>query len=347
MWDVTPDSARDYLVQTGRLAAAASATITPLAWGVSNLVLRVECSDGPAFVLKQSRPQLRTKIEWLSRCERIYREADFLRAIGPLLPSGAVPQVLFEDRPNYVLGLSAIRADHVVWKQALLEGRLDPVVAATLGRLLGTIHRATALRPELLPDAPDWSLFDELRIDPFYRWIARVHLALARPIDALLADMARHRACLVHADFSPKNVLVHPDGVSLVDFETGHFGDPAFDLGFFLSHLLLKSSLQPARWVAWRRLIGAFWDAYRDTFASGDADLVVTPSATSPRAVAHLAGCLLARVDGKSPVDYLPPPTHQPLVRAVALRWFERLPPTLDHALDDFGNTLTQACGAG
>jgi 5-methylthioribose kinase len=356
MWLLSADNALEYLVQSGHLPAGTTATVSPLAWGVSNVVLRVDPVGRSPLVVKQSRPQLRTKIEWLSRCERIYREADMLRALEPRLPAGTVPAVRFEDRPNFVLALEAIRADHVVWKQWLLEGRTDEPIAARLGELLATIHGSTVGQPELLPDAADWSLFDELRIDPFYRFVARVHPDLAPAIDALLASMAAHRVCLVHADFSPKNVLVHADGVSLVDFETGHWGDPAFDLGFFLAHLLLKS-LRQSDTGSWRRLIDRFWESYQQALQAGNSPAVIDPDATSHRSVLHLAGNLLARIDGKSPVDYLvtrsplapreeggfPPAEREgylpAFVRSIARRWLLAPPATLTAAWDEFLTT--------
>ncbi|MBI1348366.1 phosphotransferase [bacterium] len=342
MWELTAENAVDYLRKLGQTPTDTEAIATPLAWGVSNLVLRIDGPTQPSIVLKQSQPQLRTKIEWLSRCERIYREADVLRATAPLLPDGAIPRVLFEDREHYVLGLEAIRADHVVWKAALLQNHLDLNVARTLGAYLGTIHRQTAGRSDLLPDASDWSLFDELRIDPFYRWIARVHSCLQPAVDRLLSDMAAHRVCLVLADFSPKNVLVHADGVSLVDFETGHYGDPAFDLGFFLSHLLLKSLRGRAHQHDWQRLIIAFWNSYRET-VDHHPNVTVMSTATSARAVAHLAGCLLARVDGKSPVDYLNESWQADFVRQISFQWFDAAPATLEHAWDQWFALLPQA----
>ncbi|MDX1968714.1 MAG: aminoglycoside phosphotransferase family protein [Planctomycetaceae bacterium] len=335
MWELSADNVVDYLNRTGRLRPGSTATAQPLAWGVSNLVLRVEPDDQPPLVIKQSRPQLRTKVDWFSRCERIYREAEVLRALLPVLPPGAVPQVLFEDRENFVLALEAIRPDHAVWKQRLLEDRLDFDVADRLGGYLGLIHRETAGRPDVLPDAADWSLFDELRIDPFYRWIARVHPSIDSAINDLIEEMNRHRVCLVHADFSPKNVLVHVDGVTLVDFETGHYGDPAFDLGFFLSHLLLKSLRSNDQRVDWRRLVTAFWSRYRK-IVDATGQTTVSSTATTARAVRHLAGCLLARIDGKSTVDYLRDPWQPVAVRQTTLRWLADPPPTLDHALDDF-----------
>jgi len=342
MWELTANNAVEYLRTHKVWPSAVEATATPLAWGVSNLVLRIDCPSQPSLVLKQSQPQLRTRIEWLSRCERIYREADMLRALGPRLPKGVIPQILFEDREHYVLGLEAIRADHVVWKPALLAGQLDLSVARTLGHYLGTIHRDSAGRTDWLPDAADWSLFDELRIDPFYRWIARIHPALTAAVADLLAEMEAHRLCLVLADFSPKNVLIHADGVSLVDFETGHYGDPAFDLGFFLSHILLKSLRWPKQALAWQALVLEFWNSYRNTVDDGPGSRIGS-QATSARAPKHLAACLLARIDGKSPVDYLPEPWQQNFVRQISCAWFDAAPATLEHAWDHWFALLPSA----
>jgi len=335
MHELDPENLTSYLIDRGWLPAQSAVDVQPLAWGVSNLVLRAEPQGDPALVIKQSRPQLRTKIDWFSRCERIYREADILRAIAPLLPAGTVPRVLFEDRENYVLGLEAIRADHLVWKQLLLENQLDNAVAKSLGTLLGHVHHKTAGQSSLLPDAEDWSLFDELRIDPFYRWIARIHSPIEPAITNLIDEMSRHRVCLVLADFSPKNVLIHADGVSLVDFETGHYGDPAFDLGFFLSHLLLKSLRWGDAAPQWRQLINLFWNHYQNAVGRGLASPVAA-EATGARAVRHLAACLLARIDGKSTVDYLTESWQPEFIRGLALCWLQVPPANLDMALDDF-----------
>uniref|UniRef100_A0A7C4QS80 Phosphotransferase n=1 Tax=Schlesneria paludicola TaxID=360056 RepID=A0A7C4QS80_9PLAN len=330
MRTLSAENVVEYLRETGRLPADAAATVTPLAWGVSNIVLRIEPAGHRPLVVKQAQPQLRTRQEWFSRCERIYREADALRAWQTLLPPQAVPEVVFEDRPRYILGLEAIRSDHVVWKQRLLEGRLDHLVAHTLGQRMAAIHRGSWRRPDLLPGAEDWSVFEELRIDPFYRQLTRVYPELHRPIQEVIDDMAAHRLCLVHADFSPKNVLVHPQGITLVDFETAHYGDPAFDLGFFLSHLLLKSLLHPAQRRDWRALVDEFLEEYEGGMPAEYATGIWR------RAVRHLAACLWARIDGKSPVEYLTAPPLREFVRRVARDWLSAPPASVHKAVAEF-----------
>ena len=301
MREITPESAADYLRETGRVPEGRAVVARALGWGVSNIVLRVEVEGQAPFVLKQSREQLRTRAHWVSRLERIWTEREALELLGGLLPEGAVPRVLFDDPANYLFAMTCAPDDAVVWKERLLAGEADPAVARRAGTILGTIHAETVGHPALAGPLADTLVFDQLRIDPFYRTVAQVYPDLEPRLRALIASMAADpETTFVHADFSPKNILVHAGGLTLVDFETAHAGDPAFDLGFFLSHLLLKAfRAAPAGASPYLDLIRTFRNAYRQrTGADPGGD-------RARRAHLHVAACALARVDGKSPVDYL------------------------------------------
>jgi 5-methylthioribose kinase len=131
---------------------------------------------------------------------------------------------------------------------------------------------------------------------------------------------------LVLGDFSPKNILVHKQGLIMLDFECAHAGDPAFDLGFFLSHLLLKTIRAAPHDAALAarlaKLVPYFWDAYRDRRHLDEA----ASAALDDRAVLHAAACCLARVDGKSPVEYLDE-TGQAVARAFGREALRSRPP--------------------
>src|SRR5438105_4651841 len=99
MVEITEHNVLDYLRDSGRISPG-PATVELLGGGVSNLVVRVATSEA-TLVLKQSRPQLRTRDAWFSDLERIYREHEVMQALHALLPIGTVPQVLFVDRPNF------------------------------------------------------------------------------------------------------------------------------------------------------------------------------------------------------------------------------------------------------
>lgn len=331
------ETVKDTLIRLGRLWPTDEVAVETLAGGVSNVVLLISPRDGMPFVLKQSRERLRTEADWFSRLDRVYREAEAQRALSKLLPPGAVPNVLWEDRENYCFAMEAIRPDHAVWKRQLLSGQVDRGTFVRAGELLGEMHSQTAGRPDLIIDANEDGVFFELRVDPFYRRIAAVYPSIHGAVHGLIGEMDRSRMCLVHADFSPKNLLVHPDGMSLVDYETVHYGDPAFDLGFFFSHLWLKAVALTAARPQMIAGIEAAWDAYRQTLTAS----TLPGDSLSTRAVPHLAACLLARIDGKSPVDYLREDAHRAFVRDQALGWLQRPPENIDQAFQRLSTATT------
>jgi 5-methylthioribose kinase len=341
MRSIDEQSAEAYLRETGRIGPRETVRISELSGGVSNMVLWVDRPERPGaeFVLKQARSQLRTRHAWFAGVERVWREAEVLAICTRLLKSEAqrsgfaadaplvhTPQILFEDRDNYLFAMTAAPRPNTVWKQDLLAARVDPQIAAACGRLLATLHAASWLDPVIADQIGDCTLFDQLRIDPYYRTLAEVHPETRGELQSLIDSLTRHPRSLVHADFSPKNLLVFSGGLMMVDFETGHYGDPAFDLGFFLSHLALKACHKIPRHAVYLNLSEVFWKTYCDVLGPrvGPQEL----SALWARGVKHFAGCAWARLDGKSPVDYLVDPRRRDLMRGVCREIFSSQPQT-------------------
>jgi aminoglycoside phosphotransferase (APT) family kinase protein len=307
MRELSADNALDYLRGRGWVGPG-PARVEPLGGGVSNVVLRVEQGER-RLVVKQSRPQLRTRDAWFSDLERVYREQEVMEALGPLLPPQTVPAVLFSDRPNYVFAMSHAPAGARPWKELLLAGEVDLATGAHAGRVLGRLHEATARAPALVERFGDATVFGQLRIDPFYRRVQERRPEVAGAVAPLIEGLLGRREALCHGDYSPKNMLVHGHGFTLVDYETAYLGDPAMDLGFFLSHLLLKACRRHEQRGRYFELTRAFWRGY-------EAELTYRLLAEMQvRGVAHLGVCLLARIDGTSPVDYLPEEGKREAVR--------------------------------
>jgi 5-methylthioribose kinase len=298
MIELTVDNAHDYLRRRGWIGDD-PAKIELLGGGVSNAVLRVETADR-LFVLKQSRPQLRTRDAWFSDLERVYREQEVMQALAPLLPTHTVPEVLFADRNNYVFAMAHAPFGARVWKQQLLAGDIDFALGEYAGRILGRIHESTADATDPVQRFADRTVFVQLRVDPFYRRIQERRPEVADAVEPLIERLMTARDALCHGDFSPKNILTHEHGFTLVDYETAHLGDPTMDLGFFLSHLLLKAIKRSHDRQRHFELTRCFWRGYaaETTF--------LAQSELQRRGIEHCGVCLLARIDGTSPVDYLP-----------------------------------------
>lgn len=319
--ELTPASAVDYLANRKLHARR----IIELAGGVSNTVLLVESEAGP-FVLKQSLPQLRVEQQWLSDRSRIWREAAALELVGPHLPQGAVPKVLFRDDDNYLFAMTPAPAGSETWKSALLRGQCDSATATQIGTITAALMRSGWQNPAMEAAFGDITVFDQLRLDPYYRTTGSRHPTLAGFFTAL-SDTYKSRACtLVHGDWSPKNFLVGPGSTMAIDFEAIHFGDPAFDAGFLLNHLLLKSFHLPGRGAALAELAEAFWRALT-------AGMPPVPSFET-RTIEHLGALLLARMDGKSPVEYIRDPDLKQRVRDFAYRLILTPPKTIRGVFD-------------
>jgi aminoglycoside phosphotransferase (APT) family kinase protein len=326
---LSEDNALAYLRERGWIGAG-PARVEVLSGGVSNIVLRVETGAG-RFVLKQSCPQLRTRDAWFSDLDRIYREQEVMEVLEPLLPHATVPKVLFSDRDSYVFAMSHAPPPAEVWKALLLAGQVDLLLGEQAGHILGTIHESLARRPEVLERFADRTVFEQLRVDPFYRRIQERRPEVAAAVEPLIEQLHSVRESLCHGDYSPKNLLIHPGGFTLVDYETAHRGDPAMDLGFFLSHLLLKAFyhagegkrlLELTRTFVYGtgsfitflplELTRAFWRGY------GSVVTFRPLAELQERGIAHCGLCLLARIDGTSPVDYLPEKPKREAVRRLS-----------------------------
>lgn len=327
---IDESNAEEYLRDRRWVSARERVLVRRLPGGVSNEVLYVARPDrtGTDFVLKQARPQLRTPQPWFSSVERVWREIDVLRTcervllaepVRPRMPPHtlvvATPRVLHEDRENYAFAMTAAPPDHRVWKADLLGGRIEPVIAEACGHLLGRLHAGTWHDARVAEQLDDRRLFDELRLDPYYRQVARVCPDHAANFERLIDSVLSERHCLVHADFSPKNLLVYEGGLLLVDFETGHYGDPAFDLGFFVSHLALKAAYHAPGHEAYLALTRRFWQAYHTELAEVISD--EGWRRLQRRAILNFAGCVWARLDGKSQIDYLTDEGRRKLIREI------------------------------
>lgn len=323
IFSLTTANVIDYLTERGLVDRGESFAVRELGGGVSNIVLLLEWPDR-RWVIKQSLGKLRVQDDWRSERSRIYREAESIQALRPVLGEATLPEVIFVDRENFLFVMTAAPAGSVSWKESLLAGQVDLAVARQAGTLLAKMINASRANPELHKKFEDRTVFDQLRIDPYYRTTAKRHPDVRAAIVQLMANSWNVQAALVHGDYSPKNMLVRDGNIFLIDFEVIHLGDPAFDAAFLLNHLFLKALHRPEFASQYFGAVREFWKGLGAELPGGMS------RGFEALTIRHLGALMLARIDGKSPVEYIRDEETRERVRAVAKRILREQPQTVE-----------------
>lgn len=319
-FELTSANAVGYLSQHRAVEGAAVARL--LGGGVSNTVVLVE-SARERIILKQSLPQLRVKDEWLADRSRIFRERDAIQALTPILPSGRLPRILFSVEEDFLYAMEAAAVEAVDWKTHLLAGVCERETARQAGITLGLMIRETWRRHDFEKHFGDQTAFEQLRTDAYYRTVGERHPAIRQIVDNWIeAQRGRHDA-IVHGDWSPKNLLVSPAGLTAIDFECAHFGDPSYDAAFLTNHFILKAFHRPELSSHYLELARV---AFTWTLGMLPTDAL---SSFERNTVRHLSFLLLARVDGKSPAEYISDEKTRATVRRCALELITERPARL------------------
>ncbi|WP_428487604.1 phosphotransferase family protein [Rhodopila sp.] len=305
-----------------RLLDDAQPTGERLTGGVSSDIWRIDLPTGP-ICIKRALDRLRVEADWRAPVERNIYEARWMRVARQAAPH-AVPTLLGQDEEAGLLAMSYLPPDRYrLWKTMLQAGMADTDFAASVAATMVRIHGATARDPTLAKAFATEAIFRAIRLEPYLIATGRAHPDLADRLDRLAAATAATRIALVHGDISPKNILSGPDGPVFLDAECAWWGDPAFDLAFCLNHLLLKCIWVPAATAGFLGCFAAMASAY---LAAVDWE----PAAALQARAAHLLpALLLARVDGKSPVEYITTRQAKDAVRRFARRLLQQPPDRL------------------
>ena len=291
---LTEDTVLTYLIEKQIISASDQAEVEVLTGGVSNVVLAITTKN-QKMVLKQALAELMVAQKWEADQRRAIVEANAIALFHKLSPD-QVPNLVFLDPERFILILDRVPVGSTVWKSDLLDGVINPDVAEVLGTTLAKWHNFGEKDKEARLQFMEDSLFEQLRIDPFYRFVAAKNEALKPVISKLINELEGDKTTIVHGDFSPKNIMVGMDDqVYILDFEVTHVGNPVFDLAFLLAHLMCKRfrTDEPLE----EKLLGATAERFINAYQA------IRPIASSLSL--HTALIALARVEGKSPVNYL------------------------------------------
>ena len=308
-------------------------TLTPLPGGISSLIARADTKRGP-LCIKRALSRLKVAATWLAPVERNAAEVKWMRVASEAAP-GSVPQILGHDESAHLFAMTYLDpAEYPNWKAQLRDGAVELATARAVGQRLAAIHNATALRADIARDFANDETFHAIRLEPYFGATAEAHPDCAPALRRLIATTASTKRVLVHGDVSPKNILVGAHGPVFLDAECAWYGDPAFDLAFCLNHLLLKCLWRAASTAAYLASFDALAESYLSVVQWERVDEL------EARTAAMLPAMLLARVDGKSPVEYLTSAKDKDRVRGFAK-------PRLREPVKTLGEIRTQWAAEG
>ena len=304
----------EILTALGRLGLIGCGTgvrAIPLTGGVSSDIWKVDIG-GRSVCVKRALSRLKVASDWRAPVERNAFEAAWIETAGRIVPR-AVPRLLGHDRQAGLIAMDYLEpGEYPLWKEKLRRGDAEPDDARRVAAAIRAIHAGTAGRGDVARRFASDGIFHAIRLEPYLETAARAHPRLAGRLAQIVETTAATRLALVHGDVSPKNILIGKAGPVFLDAECAWYGDPAFDLAFCLNHLLLKCLWTP-------EAAPGFLDCF-DVLAGSYLDGVdwEPKKALEARAAPLLAGLFLARIDGKSPVEYVTEETDKDRVRRVA-----------------------------
>lgn len=312
----------EFLHASGLCKRDAGATWTALTGGVSSDIWRVDTPERTLCV-KCALPKLKVARDWHAPTSRNGYEWAWMQFAAAQIP-GCTPQPLAHDSKLGAFAMEFIdTASHPVWKNQLLAGHIHIESARSVASVLGRLHSASTRLPRLPAQFDCDDIFYPIRLEPYLVATGDVHLDLKSILNQMAADTLATHIALVHGDVSPKNLLIGPQAPVYLDAECAWFGDPAFDLAFCLNHFLLKCTPQREH----TELLIECFNAFKETYlAQVDWE---APTQIEARAARLLPALFLARVDGKSPVEYITDEADKQLVRDVARPLIQSAPDEL------------------
>jgi len=304
-----------------------------LAGGVSSDIWRVDV-PGSTLCIKAALSKLKVAADWQAPVARNTHEWDWLCFAHARRP-GLVPRPVAHDPVAGAFAMEFMSSqDYPVWKQLLLAGDIHCDSAAEVARQLAFLHASSADSAVLREQFATTDTFHVLRLDPYLLTTAQMHPVVRPQLERMVEQLTASSITLVHGDVSPKNILIGKSGPVFLDAECAWYGDPAFDAAFCLNHLLLKCLARKQDAALYLQAFEVFAQTYLRHASWEDR------AGLERRIATLLPALFLARVDGKSPVEYIEAEADCDLVRSTALALLKESASTIATVSSRWGDCL-------
>ncbi len=281
--------------------------------GKTDQVFRVQYEHGPTHFVKYAHDTEKAaeigKALSLKPKKRLKTELNAIKWIRANQFKGIeFPDVVNYDRETKTLMLSEVCPGGHSLQDELDRGLFDPKKARQASRFLAQCSASTIemepLWDEKEADLLHWRAMLALRTTDIE--LAQGSGQSSRDLEILMreSDDAR-RNRFVHLDYCPNNILFRGGSIGVIDFElSSSEGDPAYDLGFFLSHYIIAGSLHPSSkcscesaiqetLCAYREEVGDYWISLPRVTAFAGASILYNLSKERPAATSDANNKLL------------------------------------------------------
>lgn len=277
--------------------------------GVSGTVALINDKDN-LMLIKQALNRLKVQEEWISNPIRAKIEYDCNNILYSIIPEYILRPYFF-DELNNIFCREAAPVNFRMWKNDLINGKLDFQIATKYIDSISRIHNICADDNNVKQTFKNIDIFNELRLCPYIEFTVKKHPKYKEFANKVLIELREEKITLVHGDYSPKNVMIYGNKMYIMDFEVAHYGNPAFDLAFLSNHFILKA-------IKMKRFAESFLNMYEYCIQRYfDNVNYMDKNKLENCFIRTLCLMLIARVDGKSPVEYITNENDKEIIRKI------------------------------
>ena len=272
-------------------------------------------------------PKLRVLKEWFADTKRLRYEYLWLKHCKKIIPN-SIPNIYqFSAKQDFLILEYLNEKNYVTLKSKLLKKDIDINIINKISKNLSKIHNESTgqfVKKKFINNSKN---FYDLRLDAYFNEVGRVYPDLKKIIKNIIKNYKKYSSTLVHGDFSPKNILIFNKNIKYIDAETCNFGDPVFDVVYFGNHLLLKSIHIPDKKNKFIKSYENFFSTYLKSIKFSQRKNFID------RCIAMVPIMLLARIDGKSPVEYITKKNIKNKIRLLSFNLINDPPESLEYLI--------------